>query len=125
MAQKGTLDIQTELGHLRVRPGEICVIPRGFRYRVSLPKGPARGVALEAYSGHFELPELGPIGSVGLANVRDFQVPKASYVDSEENTVMLGKFGGKIYRATYEGNLFNVVGWHGTYYPFKYDLGTH
>jgi homogentisate 1,2-dioxygenase len=29
--QHGVLDIRTELGHLLVRPNEICVIPRGIR----------------------------------------------------------------------------------------------
>ena len=35
--QHGILDIQTELGHILVRPNEICVIPRGIKYRVTLP----------------------------------------------------------------------------------------
>jgi homogentisate 1,2-dioxygenase len=52
--QLGTLDIRTELGHLLVRAGEIAVIPRGVRYQVKLPNGPARGFILELYDGHFE-----------------------------------------------------------------------
>lgn len=40
VVQHGVLDIQTELGRLLVRPNEICVIPRGIRYRVTLPEGP-------------------------------------------------------------------------------------
>lgn len=111
------------MGCLRVRPREICVVPRGIRFQVSLPAGPVRGFALEVYSGHFELPELGPIGSVGLANVRDFEIPKASYIDSKDDTEIITKFAGKMHRAMYRGNIFNVVGWHGTYYPYKYDLG--
>ncbi|KAG6018879.1 hypothetical protein E4U41_003519, partial [Claviceps citrina] len=73
--QQGALDIRTELGWLLVRPMEIAVIPRGVKYRVGLASGPARGYALELYEGHFQLPELGPIGSNGLANARDFQAP--------------------------------------------------
>ena len=63
MPQQGRLDIQTEAGFLEVFPGEICVIPRGYVYRVALPDGPSRGYILEVYNGHFKLPELGPIGS--------------------------------------------------------------
>ena len=33
------------------------------------------GYVLETFGGHFELPGLGPIGSNGLANPRDFKVP--------------------------------------------------
>jgi homogentisate 1,2-dioxygenase len=54
--QQGVLDIQTELGYIMVRPNEICVLPRGIRYRIMLPQGPARGYILELYQGHFQLP---------------------------------------------------------------------
>ncbi|PGH18791.1 homogentisate 1,2-dioxygenase [Helicocarpus griseus UAMH5409] len=121
--QMGVLDIQTEMGDLRVRPREICVVPRGIRFRVSLPKGPARGHVIEAYSGHFDVPELGPIGSLGLANVRDFEIPTAKYDDTEEITKVITKMGGNIYQTQMKGSAFNAVSWHGTYYPFKYDLG--
>jgi homogentisate 1,2-dioxygenase len=122
--QHGVLDIQTELGRLLVRPNEICVIPRGIRYRVTLPKGPVRGYILELYQGHFHLPELGPIGSNCLANARDFQVPVASFEEDTSNTyTLLSKFAGHLYAATQTHSPFDVVAWHGTYYPYKYDLG--
>jgi homogentisate 1,2-dioxygenase len=121
----GTLDIQTEMGTMRVRPREICVVPRGIRFRVSLPQGPARGHVIEAFSGHFDVPELGPIGSLGLANVRDFEIPSARYHDTKEVTEVWAKFAGRIHKANMNGSAFNAVSWHGTYYPFKYDLGTH
>ncbi|KAL4918300.1 RmlC-like cupin domain-containing protein [Aspergillus aurantiobrunneus] len=121
--QLGVLDVQTEMGGMRVRPREICVVPRGIRFRVSLPAGPARGHVIEAYSGHFDVPELGPIGSLGLANVRDFEIPRASYVDTQDVTEVVAKFGGQVHRTEMRGSAFNAVSWHGTYYPFKYDLG--
>lgn len=108
-----------------MRPFEICVIPRGVRFNVALPHGSARGFVLETFSGHFDLPELGPIGSYGLANVRDFEIPKASFIDSDEDTKLLTKFAGRLHQATFRGNVFNIVAWHGTYYPFKYDLGEY
>jgi homogentisate 1,2-dioxygenase len=33
--QQGRLDLKTEFGGMMVRPGEICVIPRGVRFKVS------------------------------------------------------------------------------------------
>lgn len=78
--QLGALDIWTEMGRLLVRSNEICVLPRGIRYRVDLVNNqPIRGFVLEIYNGHFQLPELGPIGSNCLANARDFQIPVAAY----------------------------------------------
>ncbi|OPB46582.1 HgmAhomogentisate, -dioxygenase [Trichoderma guizhouense] len=124
--QQGVLDIQTELGRLLVRPREICVIPRGTRYRVSLPDGSVRGYILELYQGHFQLPELGPIGSQGLANSRDFQIPVADYTaDTETEWHHITKFNGEFFTAKHNHTPFDVVAWHGTYYPYKYDLGRY
>ncbi len=72
--QLGALLVRTELGILRVAPGEICVVPRGVKFRVELEDGEARGYVCENYGPHFRLPELGPIGTNGLANSRDFLV---------------------------------------------------
>ncbi|KAI4707784.1 hypothetical protein J4E89_007412 [Alternaria sp. Ai002NY15] len=124
VAQHGVLNIQTELGRLVVRPNEICVIPRGIRYRVTLPEGPVRGYILELYQGHFTLPELGPIGSNCLANARDFQAPVADFdEDTETEWNILAKFAGHLYAAKQRHTPFDVVAWHGLYYPYKYDLG--
>ncbi|CAN6667516.1 hypothetical protein TRVA0_039S00980 [Trichomonascus vanleenenianus] len=120
--QEGDLDIQTEHGKLYVRPNEIVVIPRGIRYRVKLPNGPARGYILELYNNHFELPELGPIGSNGLANARDFEAPVACYEDVEGEFNIICKFDNQFNKATQQFSPFNVVAWHGLYYPYKYDL---
>lgn len=130
--QAGVLDIRTELGWLLVRPLEICVIPRGVRFQVNVGQesdgGIARGYALELYQGHFALPELGPIGSNGLANARDFQIPVACFdeptSDGEATEyVIRAKVNRRVYRATQPHSPFDVVAWHGLYYPYKYDLG--
>ena len=122
--QHGTLDIQTELGCLLVRPNEIAVIPRGIRFRVALPEGPARGYILELYQGHFQLPELGPIGSNCLANARDFQAPVAKFdEDVSSEWSLYAKFNGTVFEAKQNHTPFDIVAWHGNYYPYKYDLG--
>ncbi|PWW74190.1 Homogentisate 1,2-dioxygenase [Tuber magnatum] len=126
--QQGEMDVQTELGRLYIRPNEILILPRGVRSRVSLPAGPIRGYVLEiSTTGHFELPELGPIGSNGLANPRDFQVPLATFVsnppDPRTPYTITCKFDGGLFTATQPHTPFDVVAWHGNYYPMKYDLG--
>jgi len=121
--QQGALDIQTELGRLLVRENEIVVIPRGIRYKVTLPQGPVRGFVLEVYTNHFELPELGPIGSNCLANIRDFQAPTAFYEDDTSDWRIISKFNGNLFAARQDHTPFDIVAWHGNYYPYKYDLG--
>lgn len=131
VAQEGVLDIRTEFGWLLVRPMEIAVIPRGVRYQVLLPAGPARGYALELYQNHFALPELGPIGSNGLANARDFQAPVAAFTsdqgtcafDGPTSYTITAKFANALFQTRQPHTPFDVVAWHGNYYPYKYDLG--
>ena len=48
--QMGRLDIQSEMGRLMLRPGEICVIQAGLRFKVALPDGPARGCEYQKIS---------------------------------------------------------------------------
>ena len=60
----------TEFGLLNVDPGEICVVQRGMRFSVGLQgTNAARGYVLEVFSGHFELPDLGPIGGPILTQI--------------------------------------------------------
>lgn len=124
--EHGVLNSQTESGKLLVRPSEICVIPRGVRYRVTLPEGPVRGYICELYQGHFQLPELGPLGSDGLANARDFQVPVVHFEEAHDGSneyTLLSKFAGHLFAAEQEHTPFDVVAWHVNYCPYKYDLG--
>eukprot|EP00162_Nutomonas_longa_P014578 comp22026_c0_seq2/m.50716 comp22026_c0_seq2/g.50716 ORF comp22026_c0_seq2/g.50716 comp22026_c0_seq2/m.50716 type:complete len:297 (-) comp22026_c0_seq2:1115-2005(-) len=123
--QLGALDIRTELGRLRVRPGEIAVVQRGIRWSVDPAAGPCRGYILEVYQGHFRLPELGPIGANGLANPRDFQTPVAwedGSAPQEGAWTIVHKFLGAFFEAKQPHSPFDVVAWHGNYAPYKYDL---
>jgi len=120
--QQGRLLIATEMGRLAVEPQEIAVIPRGVRFRVELPDGEARGYICENFGALFKLPDLGVIGSNGLANPRDFQTPVASYEDREGNFELVARFQGNLWRAEIGHSPLDVVAWHGNYAPYKYDL---
>ena len=122
--QQGRLTITTELGVLDVAPGEIAVLPRGLAFKVALPDaatGAARGYIAENYGAPFRLPELGPIGSNGLANARDFLAPVAAFEENPGAYELIKKFGGRLWRNTQPGTPFNVVAWHGNLAPVKYD----
>ncbi len=120
--QQGRTVIATELGILEVAPGEICVIPRGIKFRVDLPDGPSRGYLCENSAAPFRLPELGAIGANGLANARDFLAPVAAYEDIDAECHIVAKFLGKLWIAEIDHSPLDVVAWHGNYAPYKYDL---
>src|SRR5690606_28957253 len=98
-----------------------AVIPRGVRFRVET-SGEARGYLCENYGQPFRLPGLGPIGANGLANPRDFQAPVAWFEDKRGDYRIVAKFLGKFWYAETDASPLDVVGWHGNYYPYKYDL---
>ena len=124
--QQGDLRIVTELGLLDVKPGEIALIPRGLVFKIDLADDAAehgaRGYVCENYGAQFRLPELGPIGSNGLANARDFQAPVAAAESEDAGSYeLIKKHGGALWRAHLPQTPFNVVAWHGNLAPIKYD----
>jgi homogentisate 1,2-dioxygenase len=120
--QQGVLRLVTELGVLDVAPQQIGLVPRGLRFRVELPDGAARGYVCENYGALFRLPELGPIGSNGLANPRDFETPPAWFEDREAPVEIVQKFQGGLWTTTLAHSPFDVVAWHGNLAPCRYDL---
>jgi homogentisate 1,2-dioxygenase len=120
--QTGRLRLVTELGVLAAGPGEAAVVPRGIKFRVEMPEGPARGYVCENYGALFRLPELGPIGANGLANPRDFRTPVAAFEDRDEPCEVVVKFEGNLWAAELGHSPFDVVAWHGNYAPYVYDL---
>jgi len=119
--QSGSMRIATELGVLEVAPGEIAVVQRGIKFRVEIDE-PVRGYICENYGALLRLPDLGPIGSNGLANARDFLTPVASYEERDGDFTLVAKFLGKLYAAKIDHSPLDVVAWHGNYAPYKYDL---
>ena len=120
--QQGAIELLTELGRLEVAPGSVALVPRGVKFRVQLKGGEARGYVAENYGLPFRLPELGPIGSNGLANPRDFEAPLAWFEDSDEPTEVVQKSLGHLWTTTLDHSPLDVVAWHGNYAPCRYDL---
>jgi homogentisate 1,2-dioxygenase len=120
--QEGRLALVTELGRIEVAPGEFAIIGRGMKFRAELPDGTARGYVCENYGAVLRLPELGPIGSNGLANPRDFLTPVAAFEDKSGPVQSVMKFEGNLWATDLDRSPLDVVAWHGNYAPYKYDL---
>uniref|UniRef100_UPI003898E827 homogentisate 1,2-dioxygenase n=1 Tax=Myxococcus dinghuensis TaxID=2906761 RepID=UPI003898E827 len=120
--QAGRLTLVTEFGVLELAPGDVGVVPRGVRFRAELPSGAVAGYVCENRGAYFRLPDLGPIGSNGLANARDFLTPVAAFEDVERPTQVVQKFQGRLWSTTLDHSPLDVVAWHGNLAPYKYDL---
>ncbi len=119
--QQGRLRFVTELGVLEARPGEVVLLPRGVAFSVGVD-GPSRAYVCENHGAPFRLPELGPIGSNGLANPRDFLAPVAAYAARQDQPYeIIRRDGGALWRTTQPRTPFDVVAWHGNLTPVKYD----
>lgn len=120
--QHGRLRLTTEMGVITLKPPQIAVIPRGIKFRMDLTEGAARGYICENYGAMFRLPELGPIGSNGLANIRDFAAPVAAFTDADRTCEIIQKFQGRLWTLQLDHDPFDVVAWHGNLTPYTYDL---
>lgn len=120
--QSGCLLLATEFGRMLIEPQEIAVLPRGVRFAVELPDGAASGYLCENFGALLKLPDLGPIGSNGLANPRDFETPVAAFEQRPGAFDLLCKFQGRLWQAPIDHSPLDVVAWHGNYAPYKYDL---
>ncbi|WP_045106246.1 homogentisate 1,2-dioxygenase [Legionella hackeliae] len=119
----GELAIHTEFGQLTIVPGKIAVIPRGVTFRADPGSNFAAGYICENMGSPFVLPQLGPIGSNGLANPRHFLYPKASFETIQDEVQLFCKYQQKLWVAKSNHSPLNVVAWHGNYAPYSYDLG--
>ena len=119
--QEGVLLIFSEMGKLEAGPGEICVVPRGVKFKVLVEK-PVRGYLCENYGPPFRLPELGPIGSNGLAQKRDFLYPVAAEDGASGRHEVVAKFLGHLWATELGHSPLDVVAWHGNCAPCKYEL---
>ncbi|MEN5115363.1 homogentisate 1,2-dioxygenase, partial [Brevundimonas diminuta] len=108
--QQGAQRFVTEMGVIEATPGHVVVIPRGVRFRVEVD-GEVRGYVCENYGAPFRLPDLGPIGSNGLANPRDFETPVAAFEDVDRPTECVQKYGGKLWAVTFDHSPLDVVAW--------------
>jgi homogentisate 1,2-dioxygenase len=122
--QSGEMIVHTEMGLLELSPLYIGVIPRGVKFKVELKNGTheARGYLCENFGLPYQLPELGLIGSNGLANPRDFETPVAHYENLEGTFELFARYQGSLWQASLDHSPLDVVAWHGNYAPYRYDL---
>lgn len=119
---QGKITLQTELGALNIAPGTIAVIPRGIYFKVVLLENRAKGYLCENSGAPFRLPELGIMGSNGLANPRHFMYPQAAYETLEAEIELICKFQQSLWITKNTHSPLNVVAWQGNYAPYCYDL---
>lgn len=119
---QGRIRLHTELGQLEIAPGFLAVIPRGIFFYVELLDDEAAGYLCENAGLPLTLPQLGIIGSNGLANPRHFLYPQAAFEKIHAEMSLICKYQQQLWIANSQHSPLNVVAWHGNYAPYCYDL---
>ncbi|TQN74802.1 Homogentisate 1,2-dioxygenase [Colletotrichum shisoi] len=114
--QVGRLDIQTEFGRYGVNGG----VEGPFPETVSAELWWQIDDIQEVFGSRYELPELGPLGSNGMALPRDFEFPVASFDMDKTEWEIIYKLAGKLWSCKQNHTPFDAVAWDGNYVPFKY-----
>ncbi|CCF42448.1 hypothetical protein CH063_12443 [Colletotrichum higginsianum] len=110
--QVGRLDVQTEFGRYGVNGG----VEGPFPETVSADlwwQIDVRGYIQEVFGSRYELPELGPLGSNGMALPRDFEFPVASFDMDKTEWEIIYKLAGKLWSCKQNHTPFDVVAWDG------------
>ncbi len=118
----GAFKIFTEIGEIELKPGEICLIPSGIKFKIELIDKEIRGYLLENFGRYLRLPELGPIGSNGLAYPEHFLCPRAKYENYQGQIELIVKFQDQLWTTLLDYSPLDIVAWKGNYVPYKYDL---
>ena len=123
-AAAGTLALRNRArAHRRRAAGD-----RRHPARRALPRRAARrprraATSARTYGALLRLPDLGPIGSNGLANPRDFLTPRGVRTRTARAHSSWSPSSWAICgRRDIDHSPLDVVAWHGNYAPYKYDL---
>ncbi len=122
---KGTLE--TQLGYLKFEEGDYIVIPRGIIYKLVHQTEEARYLTFES-SGPITTPkryrnEHGQLMEHSPYCERDIHAPDDQVTfDEKGDYVIKVKKGNQIVAIHYEFHPFDVVGWDGFYYPWKFNI---
>jgi len=123
---KGAADLFCDFGHLRLRPGDYLVLPRGTIWRLE-PDDVMSMLMIEATGAGFALPDKGLVGNHAIFDPAMLDAPDidgaflAQQSDSRETKVRI-KSRKKISVATFPYNPLDAVGWHGDLSPVRVNV---
>jgi homogentisate 1,2-dioxygenase len=118
----GEINLHTEFGKLNISPGMLALIPRGVKFKMELLGKETKGYLCENKGSPLTLPQLGLMGTNGLANPRHFQYPVAAFEQNITDAIIICKYQNKLWQTQCNHSPLNVVAWHGNYAPYCYDL---
>lgn len=126
--EAGTGVLETVFGPIRFSPGDCLIIPASVihRYEIDDDSDPVRALILET-RGHIGPPRRylsrnGQFLEHSPYCERDQHAPTAPLVKESSDVDVIVKHKGGLTRFIYEHHPFDVVGWDGCLYPYKFSV---
>ncbi|TGG95758.1 homogentisate 1,2-dioxygenase [Natronospirillum operosum] len=118
----GEGELFCDYGHLTLRAGDYCVLPRSTAWRLE-PSQAMQILMIEATNGGYQLPEKGLVGNHAIFDPACLDVPEINdrFRDqySEDTWQIQVKRHNQVSVITYPFNPLDAVGWHGDLAPVR------
>jgi len=124
---KGSGALDSTHGRIEFGEWDYVVVPRGILHRVTFDKEETRLFIVES-TGPVQIPkqyrnQYGQLVEMAPYSERDFGVPEfVDAVDEKGEFKLLIKIDGGFQELLLDHHPFDVVGWDGFYYPFKFNI---
>jgi homogentisate 1,2-dioxygenase len=124
--ESGNARLETVFGALDVEPGDWVVIPSNTTHRWVITAGPVRAVVI-ASRGHVRPPkryvtEYGQFLEGAPYCERDLHGPLEPLVVEDAECTVLVRHPEGLTRYTYRHHPFDVVGWDGSVWPYRFNV---
>ncbi len=114
----GTLE--TTFGPVAYRAGDFLIVPKGITHRFELGRGPQYYWVYESFAGDPEKAEAPTTGQFITHSRSDYRFPRSLETRNEAGRFeIVSKVGGVYTRRVHPTHPFDVVGWRGTYLPYR------
>jgi homogentisate 1,2-dioxygenase len=115
----GTLE--TLLGPIEYRKGDFLVVPKGLTHRFEPAAGPQYYWVYESFAGDPEKSEAATTGQFITHSRSDYRYPRSLDTRNEAGRFeIVAKVGDVYTRRVHPTHPFDVVGWRGTYLPYRF-----
>lgn len=127
----GSGDLFCDYGHMKLKTGDYCVIPKGTLWRLVSSTSDMQVLLIEATETTFSLPDKGILGPHAIFDPALMESPEINDVFKQQYTEQLGqdhlyrvvvKKRNQLSQITYPFNPLDAIGWHGDLMPTKINV---